>query len=247
MAPELHVLLVLVSAHLVGDFVLQSKDHAARKHQIEVLLGHAVLLAALSYAALGDWARWQIPVAVFVCHGLTDFFKVRFGKPGSVAAFTIDQAAHLATLVAIAHWIPVLATDLYWVNAWGTHFLKAITGVSGLIVAVKVSGIVVGMFVEPFLDQLRTADHDLSTRGLKNGGQVIGMLERALIFVFVVAGHAAAIGFLIAAKSILRFGEVKDPQNRMEAEYIIIGTLLSFLLGSAASFGCRYLLGLVSS
>jgi hypothetical protein len=36
------------------------------------------------------------------------------------------------------------------------------------------------------------------------------------------------IGFLIAAKSVLRFGEIKDPSQRKVAEYIIIGTFLSF-------------------
>jgi len=29
-------------------------------------------------------------------------------------------------------------------------------------------------------------------------------------------------------KSLFRFGEIKDPANRKEAEYILIGTLLSF-------------------
>jgi len=36
------------------------------------------------------------------------------------------------------------------------------------------------------------------------------------------------IGFLIAAKSILRFGEIKDASQRKVAEYIIIGTFVSF-------------------
>jgi hypothetical protein len=35
-------------------------------------------------------------------------------------------------------------------------------------------------------------------------------------------------GVLIAAKSILRFGEIKDASQRKVAEYIIIGTFLSF-------------------
>jgi hypothetical protein len=33
---------------------------------------------------------------------------------------------------------------------------------------------------------------------------------------------------LFAAKSILRFGEVKEHKDRMFAEYVLIGTLLSF-------------------
>jgi hypothetical protein len=36
------------------------------------------------------------------------------------------------------------------------------------------------------------------------------------------------IGFLIAAKSVLRFSEIKEPGQRKVAEYVIIGTFLSF-------------------
>jgi len=50
----------------------------------------------------------------------------------------------------------------------------------------------------------------------------------ALIFLFVSLGQPASIGFLVAAKSIFRFGELKDRGNRMEAEYITIGSLMSF-------------------
>jgi len=44
----------------------------------------------------------------------------------------------------------------------------------------------------------------------------------------VVSGHWEAIGFLVAAKSVFRFGDLKDSGNRKLTEYILIGTLLSF-------------------
>jgi len=65
-------------------------------------------------------------------------------------------------------------------------------------------------------------------KGLKNAGRWIGILERTLVFTFILNSNIQAIGLLIAAKSVLRFGEIKDHQNRKEAEYILIGTLLSF-------------------
>ncbi len=40
----------------------------------------------------------------------------------------------------------------------------------------------------------------------------------------------------MAAKSIFRFGELKETTQRMQAEYIMIGTLWSFAYGIAASF-----------
>jgi hypothetical protein len=41
-------------------------------------------------------------------------------------------------------------------------------------------------------------------------------------------GQPGGVGFLVAAKSVLRLGEVTDKRHRMDAEYIIIGTLMSF-------------------
>jgi hypothetical protein len=45
---------------------------------------------------------------------------------------------------------------------------------------------------------------------------------------FLLINQPTGIGFLIAAKSILRFGEIKNAGERKVAEYIIIGTFLSF-------------------
>ena len=46
-------------------------------------------------------------------------------------------------------------------------------------------------------------------------------------------GQPGAIGFLVAAKSILRFEEAKKQKL---AEYVLIGTLLSFTLAMALSY-----------
>jgi uncharacterized protein DUF3307 len=55
-------------------------------------------------------------------------------------------------------------------------------------------------------------------------GATIGVLERLLIVTFVLAGAEAAIGFVIAAKTIARFRQLDD---RDFAEYYLLGTLAS--------------------
>ncbi len=59
-------------------------------------------------------------------------------------------------------------------------------------------------------------------------GSKIGYVERLLIFIFVILNQYEAIGFLVAAKSILRFNESRD--DKKYAEYVLYGTLLSVLL-----------------
>lgn len=74
---------------------------------------------------------------------------------------------------------------------------------------------------------------------MENGGAMIGKLERALIFLLVFLGQPGGVGFLIAAKSIIRFEEAK---KQPLAEYVLIGTLWSFGLSMAIAACTRYLL-----
>lgn len=62
-------------------------------------------------------------------------------------------------------------------------------------------------------------------------GATIGALERLLIVAFLLTGAEAAIGFVIAAKTIARFKQLDD---RGFAEYYLLGTLasVSVALGS---------------
>lgn len=243
MSVETLIIVALVAAHLAGDFLLQPDGWARHKARFWVLVAHAALHAALSYVLLGAWGEWRIPVAIFVAHGLIDFIKVKGGRHG-IATFLLDQGAHVVSIVVIATLVPVHRMELSWQQAWGTTYLQVLVIGAGLIAAVHFSGVVVAKVVQPFLKQLDSERGDASaaSRGFESGGRTIGYLERALIFVLIIVGEPAAIGFLFAAKSILRFGEIKEREHRMEAEYIIIGTMLSFLLGIVAGLVCRHVL-----
>jgi hypothetical protein len=68
------------------------------------------------------------------------------------------------------------------------------------------------------------ADGGLVDVGELNRGRIIGVLERALLYVFILQGQFGAIGFVLAAKAFTRFKALDD---RSFAEYVLIGTLLS--------------------
>ena len=55
-------------------------------------------------------------------------------------------------------------------------------------------------------------------------GRVIGFLERALIYAFVLGGHYEAVGFFLVAKAVANFRHIED---RPSLEYVLIGTLMS--------------------
>lgn len=232
--------LALLAAHLVGDFIVQTKWMVREKRRPEILALHGVIVAAVSYLFSGRWGLWEVPAAILLTHVCIDFIKTRLSKPGMVA-FAIDQLAHLGVIVALA-WLASEWGELsQWSIWWGPLWWSAEAALSGFILTVWVGGLLVGFGVQPYLDEIQSVfrgdDPPLKrTRGLTNGGRLIGQWERALIFLFVGLGQPGSIGFLIAAKSIFRFGELKDRENRMEAEYITIGTLMSFGWAMAISY-----------
>ncbi len=63
-------------------------------------------------------------------------------------------------------------------------------------------------------------------------GATIGALERLLIVAFVLTGAEAAVGFVIAAKTIARFRQLDD---RGFAEYYLLGTLGSVSVALATA------------
>ena len=194
--------------------------------------------AAALWVFGGDAWLWVLPVVAASAAGLW-----AHGRFGSGALWLAVQAAAVLGLGAFVAWaappeaVPPVVAALAVV-------------VAGLAVAVEWGGGFVGRAIKPFTDALYpapTPDGLISDRGLPkgfaDGGKTIGRWERLLIFLFVLADAPTAIGFLVTAKSILRFGEIKDRDHQKEAEYILIGTLMSFGFALVASYGTRLLLG----
>ena len=77
------------------------------------------------------------------------------------------------------------------------------------------------VLIQDVLDKFNLNSTD---RNLENAGRMIGSLERILTLILVHLGQYEAIGFIIAAKSILRFKDTATAKT----EYVLIGTLLSF-------------------
>ena len=82
---------------------------------------------------------------------------------------------------------------------------------------------------------------NIKDAGLLRAGRFIGNIERIVTLSLLLTSHFETIGFLIAAKSLLR---IKD-NNKKESEYILVGTLLSFgiaiLIGLLVQYGVNIL------
>jgi hypothetical protein len=73
-----------------------------------------------------------------------------------------------------------------------------------------------------------------TTPSHNQAGRWIGVLERLLIYVLMLAGAAAAAGLVVAAKSILRYPEISAQPATIDPEYVLVGSLASWLLAFGA-------------
>jgi len=164
----------------------------------------------------------------------------RAWTPIPAVLFLADQAGHFVVLLVGASVLllgqPTLAVWRDAVHAAGTHLLPVAHQGPALIVLVVLIDLAIinirgGLFLVGTL---------LTPRGFASGaepgpervGATIGVLERLIVCVLVLAGQSAAIGFVIAAKTLARFKQLDD---REFAEYYLLGTLASVTIAVSTS------------
>jgi len=215
----------LILAHLIGDFVLQSKSWVDEKEKLgfrslKIYL-HGFIHGVLVLLVLWNLSYWALALVIAIIHVVIDLMKQHFQKENSKSRwFLIDQSLHLVSIFML--WLLFFSPNLSLTSFFENNlFWVYLTAIVFLTVA---CGIAIQLMLENWTSYINFS----KAESLPNAGKYIGILERLLVFTFVISGHWDAIGFLVAAKSVFRFGDLKDSGNRKLTEYILIGTLLSF-------------------
>lgn len=228
----IETLTALFFAHVVADFLLQTAWINAQKHRAPVMLLHGALVLLSAQLATGQTASpWLLALAA--AHVLIDTLKI-WGGFHHFRGFMIDQGAHIATLIALSFCAPNLWASGAWAGL--PVLLPLMALISGLLVALIAGLYAVALLMRPHGNRIRN-------NGLRDGGRQIGLLERGLIFTLILLNQPLGVGFLIGAKSILRFGTATRDQRT--AEYVIIGTLASFGWAILAAQATRHALTLL--
>lgn len=237
--PTYNLFLALYLAHLLSDFVFQTAQLVSKKHRGDghgyVIHGIIHYILVLGTVALADSHRFLtlgfqlIAVSLSVVHLLVDWAKASSTKarllPDNAIAFVLDQTAHLLTVIAAAFILapPSLQAFQFWV-ARIRALQEQILLVSVVYVFVIFGG---GYFIRALIAPLwkdepgqRKEEHE----EVINAGLYIGWLERFLVLTALFLQSPATVGFILAAKSIARYPELKSIHF---AEYFLIGTLLS--------------------
>lgn len=221
------ILVKLLCAHLSSDFIFQTDriNAGKRKPGLEGIcfqIFHSAIHACVAYLFVAEWKCWIIPIVIFVSHFAIDSIKCKWADEKSIRAFIIDQLCHVAIIVCL--WYIIYGDNTVVECVVNLYSDKMWMIIMAYILMLKPSSILLSLF----LDKWNPASPN--TQSLPNAGQWIGYIERILILTFILIGSIEGVGFLLAAKSVFRFGELNKAKEIRTTEYVLIGTLASFTI-----------------
>ena len=215
------LLILQLLAHLLSDFYLQTeascKSKADNAFKSRHLYIHALITFACAWLFSLNVGYWWAALLIAGLHIVIDGLKSVFKDKRGV--FFYDQLLHLVVIVgavvafnnigevSFPTWLPETKV-LLWIVAFVFCLRPANFFIQNIFKEAKIT----------------VPTNGEENQSLPNAGHVIGNMERMLSLVFVMLGQYEAIGFLLAAKSLLRFRET----DTVKSEYVLVGTLLSF-------------------
>lgn len=218
------ILLKIALAHILGDFFLQPQNWVEEKERKKLkspkLYIHIAIHVALLFLLLWDLSLWPLILAISMSHFIIDAIKLLFQKEKSKRIwFFVDQIFHVLSIFVAYIFLIDNNFDLDFFFTKNRLLLM----ICLLFLTQPVSILMRTIFLKWDIKTLTEGNESL-----EDAGKYIGILERLLVFIFVILNHWEAVGFLITAKSVFRFGDLKESKHRKLTEYILIGTLISF-------------------
>lgn len=234
------IILQLLLAHIITDFVIQPTswviDKRKKRARSVYLYLHCLIAGLLTYLFLMKWEWWYIALFISVSHYFIDLWKLSF-KKDSLPIFLIDQFLHL--LILGLAWL-FLTSNFQNVFPFLLDLFSNTSVLSiliGYLIVIFPTGFLIGKATARWQGEV---EDDLKKTSLAAAGRYIGIFERILVLTFILTQNFSAIGFLIAAKSILRFSDKSEAGARKQTEYVLIGTLMSFAITIIIGFLVRY-------
>jgi len=237
--PAYNLFLAIYLAHLLTDFVFQTSRLISKKRRGDwrgyVIHGVTHYVLVLATVALADPHRLAIPsfqvvaVSLSVIHLLVDWAKVSSIKsrllPDNALVFLLDQAIHLLTVIGAVFFLvhPSVQTLVFWLTRIRSLQEKILLVTVVYVLVIFGGGYLIRALIAPLWKEEQgkeTIEHE----EVINAGLYIGWLERFLVLTALFLQSPATVGFILAAKSIARYPELKSVRF---AEYFLIGTLLS--------------------
>ena len=236
------LLVRIMIAHFLSDFIFQKKDWALMKDRVGVRSGffwlHIAIHATTLTVLVWDLSLWPVIVWVTVGHLIIDAIKSRIPNSG-IGVFIADQLSHILVIVIVwvvysQQWELFCRSGGVWMNNQKLWWLLLT-----YLLITKPTSVLIDKITQKWSKEMANNGNQ---SGLANAGNMIGVMERFLIITFIITGNISAIGFLLAAKSVFRFGDLQEATAHKKTEYIIIGTFLSFSIAIIIGLIYKYVM-----
>jgi hypothetical protein len=229
------LLFLQYAAHLLADFIFQSQKWCDVKESTlfsKEHLYHTIVVFACSWILSLSVSFWWAALAIALLHLLVDIVKSYLSRKNLFKnyIFFIDQALHIGFITGVVALFTGIKPEILSFCCPFEIHLNVVFFLFAIIACTKPSNI----FIKKYLEANHIFPVKKGNNTLLNAGRIIGSLERLLSFILISFNQFAAVGFIIAAKSILRYRDT----DTAKTEYLLIGSLLSF--GIAILFGIAY-------
>lgn len=212
-------LIKLIIAHLLADFLFQTKKMVENKKWLSKEMFLHVFIVFITTFLFSF--NLYISLIITILHYLIDGGKLELNKTklSKPIVFLLDQIAHVLIIILV----------------WCIYFDNVNSVAKTLLIPFqnyKISLILLGFLLVTtpfgfFIGMVTKRLQNTNNRKIKTdkNGFLIGVFERLIILTFVLLAEYGAIGFLITGKSIIRFSAKNEDIN---SEYVLLGTMISY-------------------
>jgi hypothetical protein len=142
---------------------------------------------------------------VILSHAVIDMAKAYLqNEKNNRLLFFSDQLLHLLAIV--------VAVRLYYPLSLDLEILfgqKVLLLIASFLFVTVVSAVIMKVIIQKW-----HTTGLIENESLENAGKYIGMLERSFVLLFIILNYWSGIGFLLAAKSVFRFGDLTNKKDR---------------------------------
>ena len=235
------LLLQLLLAHIIGDFFLQTTRLVCKKERDKLrswfLYVHVLIHGLLILLITGDAGLWKEAVVITILHLVIDACKLQFQTDENKRRwFIADQILHISVIAVVWAIHEQMPFNFNWIQNE-----KVLAVMIAILFVTKPASLIIKLVISAWSPRASSNQLVKEVESLENAGQLIGIMERMLILLFIMLNRWEGIGFLLGAKSIFRFGDLTEAKDTKLTEYVLIGTLLSFILAIAAGLLTRYI------
>ncbi|MDA8621726.1 DUF3307 domain-containing protein [Psychrosphaera sp.] len=242
----MELIILLIVAHFIGDFYLQPKqwvdcrntNHARSKGLYKHIATHFVL--SVFAALLNDLSVFTIFLvgsSIAVTHFLADLWKSH--QAPTLMSFLMDQLIHIMVILGIGFAVSNVTFEQLSTSLDDLFTTSNVIFATAYLLVCKPASVLISLALNKHTQHLA---EEAGNKGLQAAGAWIGYLERCLTISFIFMGQFAGIAFLVAAKTIFRFGDLTKNNDMKLTEYMMLGTLLSYAIAIFVGWNAIHLM-----